>query len=87
MIRIAAVGDIHVAEDSAGRLRPHWAALDQHADVLMLAGDLTVVGEGLDAQHNAAQLALEQSQPAQGLLEVDGRDGGGLGHRLLLLIA
>ena len=46
MIRIAAVGDIHVAEDTQGRLRPHWLGLDQHADVLLLAGDLTNVGNG-----------------------------------------
>ena len=44
MIRIAAVGDIHVGEDTHGRLRPHWLTLDQHADVLLLAGDLTNVG-------------------------------------------
>jgi Icc-related predicted phosphoesterase len=44
VIRIAAVGDIHVGEDSHGRLRPHWLSLDAHADVLLLAGDLTNVG-------------------------------------------
>jgi Icc-related predicted phosphoesterase len=44
MIRIAAVGDIHVAEDTHGRLRPHWLELDAHADVLLLAGDLTNIG-------------------------------------------
>ena len=44
MIRVAAVGDIHVAEDTHGRLRTHWLTLDEHADVLLLAGDLTNVG-------------------------------------------
>lgn len=44
MIRIAAVGDIHVAEDTHGRLRAHWLTLDAHADVLLLAGDLTNLG-------------------------------------------
>jgi Icc-related predicted phosphoesterase len=44
VIRIAAVGDIHVGEDTHGRLRPHWLTLDRHADVLLLAGDLTNVG-------------------------------------------
>ena len=50
MIRIAAVGDIHVAEDSHGRLKPHWSKLDQHADVLLLAGDLTNLGNAAQAE-------------------------------------
>lgn len=41
MIRIAAVGDVHLGEDARGRLRPALEHLDQHADVLLLAGDLT----------------------------------------------
>jgi Icc-related predicted phosphoesterase len=43
------VGDIHVGEDTHGRLRPHWLTLDQHADVLLLAGDLTNVGSRKEA--------------------------------------
>ena len=50
MIRVAAVGDIHVAEDTHGRLRPHFMALGEHADVLLLAGDLTNVGNRAQAQ-------------------------------------
>ena len=45
MIRVAAVGDIHVGADSAGRLRPHLEQVGDEADVLLLAGDLTRVGE------------------------------------------
>lgn len=44
MIRIAAVGDVHVGRDSAGSLRPHWQRLDERADVFLLAGDLTKRG-------------------------------------------
>ena len=44
MIRIAAVGDIHVGEDSAGSVRPHFEQLARRADVLLLAGDLTKRG-------------------------------------------
>jgi Icc-related predicted phosphoesterase len=40
-IRIAAVGDVHLGAESAGSLRPALAALPAHADVLLLAGDLT----------------------------------------------
>ncbi|MCQ4122523.1 metallophosphoesterase family protein [Rhodococcus tibetensis] len=41
MMRIAAVGDVHLAEDARGRLRPALDKLHEHADVLLLAGDLT----------------------------------------------
>lgn len=44
MIRVAAVGDVHVGRDSAGTLRPHWQHLDERADVFLLAGDLTKRG-------------------------------------------
>ena len=44
-IRVAAVGDIHVGVDSTGRLRPHLERLADDADLLLLAGDLTRVGE------------------------------------------
>lgn len=46
-IRVAAVGDIHVGADteSSSRLREGWAHLREHADVLLLAGDLTRRGE------------------------------------------
>jgi Icc-related predicted phosphoesterase len=41
MIRIAAVGDVHLGEDARGRLRPALEQVGEHADVLLLAGDLT----------------------------------------------
>jgi Icc-related predicted phosphoesterase len=41
MIRIAAVGDVHLGEDARGQLRPALENLPEHADVLLLAGDLT----------------------------------------------
>ncbi|GAB2958921.1 metallophosphoesterase [Amycolatopsis acidiphila] len=41
MIRVAAVGDVHLGEDGRGRLRPALDNLAEHADVLLLAGDLT----------------------------------------------
>jgi Icc-related predicted phosphoesterase len=45
MIRVAAVGDLHVGIDSEGTLRPHFCDLAEHADVLLLAGDLTRCGD------------------------------------------
>jgi Icc-related predicted phosphoesterase len=44
VIRIAAVGDLHVGLDSRGTLRPAFRTLPGRADVLLLAGDLTRVG-------------------------------------------
>lgn len=44
MIRIAAVGDVHVGRDSAGSLSPHWQHLNERADAFLLAGDLTKRG-------------------------------------------
>jgi Icc-related predicted phosphoesterase len=44
VIRVAAVGDIHVGLDSRGTLRPAFARLRERADVLLLAGDLTRSG-------------------------------------------
>lgn len=56
MIRIAAVGDIHVG--TAGTdLVELWADLDAHADVLLLAGDLTRVGTAAEAEVVATAVA------------------------------
>ena len=44
MIRIATFGDCHVGVDSCGRLAPHLEPVNEHADVLLIAGDLTKCG-------------------------------------------
>jgi Icc-related predicted phosphoesterase len=41
VIRVAAVGDIHMGADSRGLLRPAFDTLPDCADLLLLAGDLT----------------------------------------------
>ena len=41
MIRIAAVGDVHVDKDVVGRYRPALDKLPEVADALLIAGDLT----------------------------------------------
>jgi Icc-related predicted phosphoesterase len=56
VIRIAAVGDVHFAEDSRGRLAPHWARLAEHADVFALVGDLTNIGSRAQAAALADEL-------------------------------
>lgn len=50
MIRIAAVGDVHMDVDLLGRYRPALAELPQRADVLLLAGDLTRHGTPQEAK-------------------------------------
>ena len=56
MIRVAAVGDVHVGTDSAGTLRPHWAHLSERADLFLLAGDLTKRGLPDEAAVLASEL-------------------------------
>ena len=50
MIRLAAVGDVHVDADVLGRYRPALEHLPDHADVLLLAGDLTRHGTEAEAR-------------------------------------
>ena len=49
MIRIAAVGDVHLGPDARGALRPALETLPGHADILLLAGDLTRHGSVSEA--------------------------------------
>ena len=56
MIRIAAVGDIHMAPESQGTLRPAFETLPQCADVLLLAGDLTRHGTPEEARVVAREI-------------------------------
>ncbi len=49
MIRIAAVGDLHIGLDSVGTFEHHLDRLASHADALLLAVDLTRVGDPAEA--------------------------------------
>ena len=44
LLRVAAVGDVHMADDLRGRYAPALAELAGQADVLLVAGDLTQHG-------------------------------------------
>jgi Icc-related predicted phosphoesterase len=50
VIRIAAVGDVHLDQDVVGRFRPALEELPECADVLLLAGDLTRHGTEAEAR-------------------------------------
>lgn len=49
MIRVAAVGDLHIGEDGAERWREALAPVSEDADLLLLAGDLTRMGAVAEA--------------------------------------
>jgi Icc-related predicted phosphoesterase len=55
VIRIAAVGDVHLAPELAGRHRAGLSGLADRADVLLLAGDLTRHGTAEEAEVVAAE--------------------------------
>jgi Icc-related predicted phosphoesterase len=57
MIRIAAVGDVHLGVEDHDRWRPHLADLGERADLFLLAGDLTRHGEPAEAEVVAAEFA------------------------------
>ena len=54
-MRLAAVGDLHIKKTSQGQLQPLLASVNEHADVLLLCGDLTDYG----LEEEAAILARE----------------------------
>jgi Icc-related predicted phosphoesterase len=56
VIRIGAVGDIHLGEDARGHLRPALERIGEHADVLLLAGDLTRHGTAQEGRIVAAEV-------------------------------
>ncbi|MET9699898.1 metallophosphoesterase [Streptomyces sp. NPDC006529] len=56
MIRVAAVGDIHLGPGSNGTLRPAFDTLGERADLLLLAGDLTRHGTVEEARVVAAEV-------------------------------
>jgi Icc-related predicted phosphoesterase len=59
VIRVAAVGDIHMGPDSQGLLRPAFETLPDCADLLLLTGDLT--------RHGTPQEARVVAQEVRGL--------------------
>jgi Icc-related predicted phosphoesterase len=66
-MRIAAVGDLHCTRDSAGVLRPLFAAASEAADAIALCGDLTDHGLAEEADVLASELS-GASVPVVGVL-------------------
>lgn len=56
VLKVAAIGDLHVKEDQATRCRDLFAEVSREADVLVLAGDLTDLGKPDEARILAEDL-------------------------------
>ncbi|HYH78838.1 MAG TPA: metallophosphoesterase [Longimicrobium sp.] len=57
IVRVAAVGDFHCGEEDVGRYREAFARVNDDADVLLLAGDLTRRGTPAEFRVVAGELA------------------------------
>jgi Icc-related predicted phosphoesterase len=57
IVRVAAVGDFHCGEEDVGRYREAFAKVNDDADVLLLAGDLTRRGTPAEFRVVAGELA------------------------------
>jgi Icc-related predicted phosphoesterase len=57
VIRVAAVGDLHLNASTRGRLAPHLDDLASSADLLLVAGDVTCLGTADEAEVVADELA------------------------------
>jgi Icc-related predicted phosphoesterase len=66
-VRIAAIGDLHVAETSAGTWRELLVEISERADVLALCGDLTNLGALREAEILAEELGAARI-PVVGVL-------------------
>ena len=58
MIRVAAVGDLHVGDDGSARWRDALKPVSDDADLLLLAGDLTRIGSLEEGAAAASALEL-----------------------------
>ncbi|EFC84806.1 metallophosphoesterase [Parafrankia sp. EUN1f] len=67
MVRIAAVGDLHIRPGAAARLRPVYQRAAEVADILLLAGDLTQDGGYARGEETAfdLQVALTHYAPTR----------------------
>src|SRR3954468_2248 len=66
-IRLAAIGDLHVTEESEHRYRELFAEISEKADVVALCGDLTNFGKTKEAENLAEDLRA-CTIPAVGVL-------------------
>jgi Icc-related predicted phosphoesterase len=68
VIRLAAVGDVHCGTDMQARIRSQFASVPDHADALLLAGDLTRLGVPEEARVFADALGELRGVPTAAVL-------------------
>jgi Icc-related predicted phosphoesterase len=78
LVRVAAVGDLHCTRTSAGVLQPLFAQMTEHADIIVLAGDLVDYGHPEEANVLVRELsaALKASVPVLAVLGNHDFEGG-----------
>jgi Icc-related predicted phosphoesterase len=67
-VRVAAVGDLHCGKNSQGVYQELFKAINEHADILVLCGDLTDYGTEDEARILARELANTVHIPMVGVL-------------------
>jgi Icc-related predicted phosphoesterase len=67
-MRVAAVGDVHCKKTSTGAFQALFAAMAEAADVLVLCGDLTDLGQAEEARVLAKELSAAKSRPVVAVL-------------------
>jgi Icc-related predicted phosphoesterase len=75
-LRIAAVGDIHVAKNSAGVFQPLFTQISNTADVLVICGDFTDYGLPDEARVLARELTAAMKLPVIAVLGNHDYEGG-----------
>jgi Icc-related predicted phosphoesterase len=68
VIRLAAVGDVHCGTETREEVRSQFASVREHADALLLAGDLTRLGAPEEAEALADALAPLRGMPIAAVL-------------------
>lgn len=68
MIRLAAVGDVHCGTETREDVRSQFASVAEHADALLLAGDLTRLGTPEEAEALADALTTLHGFPIAAVL-------------------
>jgi Icc-related predicted phosphoesterase len=56
-VRIAAMADVHFGADARGTLHPHMERLHEQADLLLIAGDITRIGDPAEAGYFLEEIA------------------------------
>ena len=69
IVRVAAIGDLHYGKNAVqGSLQPLFAQITEHADVLVLAGDLTDYGLAEEARALAREITSAVKIPSIAVL-------------------